>query len=112
MKETLKYLFDHQTLGNEDAKRILRNIAGGKYNDSEIAAFISVYLMRSITVEELSGFRDALLELCTPVDLSEFNNLVFAFDNDEAGKKALRKWKKVYPKAAAILPAKGSRIYI
>jgi len=75
MKETLKYLFDHQTLGNEDAKRILRNIAGGKYNDSEIAAFISVYLMRSITVEELSGFRDALLELCTPVDLSEFNTI-------------------------------------
>lgn len=73
MKETLQYLFDHKTLGKEDAKLILRNMAEGKYNDSEIAAFISVYLMRSITVEELSGFRDALLELCTPVDLSEFN---------------------------------------
>ena len=75
MKDTLQYLFDHKTLGKEDAKLILRNMAEGKYNDPEIAAFISVYLMRSITVEELSGFRDALLELCTPVDLSEFNTI-------------------------------------
>lgn len=75
MKDTLQYLFDHKTLGKEDAKLILRNMAEGKYNDSEIAAFISVYLMRSITVDELAGFRDALLELCTPVDLSEFNTI-------------------------------------
>jgi anthranilate phosphoribosyltransferase len=75
MKETLQYLFDHKTLGKEDAKLILRNMAEGKYNDAEIAAFISVYLMRSITLEELAGFRDALLELCTPVDLSEFNTI-------------------------------------
>ncbi|MCK4748566.1 MAG: anthranilate phosphoribosyltransferase [Bacteroidales bacterium] len=75
MKETLQYLFDHKTLGKEDAKLILRNMAEGKYNDAEIAAFISVYLMRSITVQELSGFRDALLELCVPLDLSEFNTI-------------------------------------
>jgi anthranilate phosphoribosyltransferase len=75
MKETLQYLFDHKTLGKEDAKIILRNMAEGRYNDSEIAAFISVYLMRSITVEELSGFRDALLELCTPINLDEFNTI-------------------------------------
>lgn len=75
MKETLQYLFDHRTLGKDDAKEILRNMAEGKYNDAEIAAFISVYLMRSITVDELAGFRDALLELCTPVDLSEFNTI-------------------------------------
>ena len=75
MKETLQYLFDHKTLGKEDAKLILRNMAAGKYNNAEMAAFISVYLMRSITVEELAGFRDALLELCLPVDLSEFNTI-------------------------------------
>jgi anthranilate phosphoribosyltransferase len=75
MKDTLQYLFDHKTLGKEDAKIILRNMAEGRYNDSEIAAFISVYLMRSITVEELSGFRDALLELCTPINLDEFNTI-------------------------------------
>ena len=75
MKDTLQYLFDHRSLGRDDAKQILTNMAGGKYNDAEIAAFISVYLMRSITVEELTGFRDALLELCTPIDLSEFNTI-------------------------------------
>ncbi|MFO7932831.1 MAG: anthranilate phosphoribosyltransferase [Bacteroidales bacterium] len=75
MKDILLYLFDYKALNKDDAKLVLRNIAGGKYNEAEIAAFISVYLMRSITVEELSGFRDALLELCLPVDLSEFNTI-------------------------------------
>jgi len=75
MKDTLQYLFDHKTLGKEDAKVILRNMAAGLYNEAEMAAFISVYLMRSITVEELAGFRDALLELCSPVDLSDFNTI-------------------------------------
>ena len=75
MKETLQFLFDHRTLDKEDAKQILRHMAEGRYNDAEIAAFITVYLMRSITVDELTGFRDALLELCQPVDLSGFNTI-------------------------------------
>ncbi len=75
MKEILQYLFDHKTLTREDAKLVLTNIASGKYNDPEIAAFVSVYLMRSITVEELRGFRDALLELCIPIDLSDYNTI-------------------------------------
>lgn len=75
MKDTLQYLFDHKTLSREDAQKILKNIASGSYNDPEIAAFVSVYLMRNITVEELTGFRDALLELCIPIDLSEFNTI-------------------------------------
>ncbi len=69
MKEILNYLFEHKTLNYEESKKILRNIAQGKYNESEIAAFLAVYIMRSITVDELTGFRDALLELCKPVDL-------------------------------------------
>jgi anthranilate phosphoribosyltransferase len=75
MKEILSYLFDHKTLTKDFAKEVLTNIASGKYNEPEIAAFVSVYLMRNITVEELSGFRDALLELCIPLDLSEFNTI-------------------------------------
>jgi anthranilate phosphoribosyltransferase len=51
----------------------LTNIAKGLYSESEIAAFLTVYLMRSITVDELSGFRDALLNLCIRVDLSEYD---------------------------------------
>ena len=73
MKEILNYLYERKTLGKEEARAVLTNIAKGVYNHSQIASFISVYLMRSITVEELAGFRDALLGLCIPVDLSGFD---------------------------------------
>lgn len=69
MKKILNKLFEHQKLSREEAKEILINISEDKYNTSQVAAFISVYLMRSISVEELSGFREALLELCVPVEL-------------------------------------------
>ncbi len=69
MKEILNFLYEHKTLSKSEAKEILKNIAQGKYNHSQIASFISVYLMRSITVDELTGFRDALLDLCIPVSL-------------------------------------------
>lgn len=73
MKETLNKLINHEILAKEDAKQILVNIAKGEYNTSQIAAFLTVYMMRSVTIEELEGFRDALLELCLAVDLSEYN---------------------------------------
>jgi anthranilate phosphoribosyltransferase len=69
MKQILQYLFDHKTLDKATAKEILMNISKGIYNESELAAFMTVFLMRSITVEELTGFREALLELCLRVDL-------------------------------------------
>jgi anthranilate phosphoribosyltransferase len=70
MKKILQYLFEHKTLSREQAKEVLLNISKGIYNESEIASFITVYLMRSITINELQGFRDALLELCVRVDLN------------------------------------------
>ncbi len=73
MKETLNRLINHEVLSKEDAKKILVNIAKGEYNTSQIAAFLTVYMMRSITIEELEGFRDALLELCLAIDLSAYN---------------------------------------
>ena len=73
MKETLNKLINHEILPKEDAKRILVNIAKGDYNTSQIAAFLTVYMMRSITIEELEGFKDALLDLCLAVDLSAYN---------------------------------------
>jgi anthranilate phosphoribosyltransferase len=69
MKQVLSKLFDHKKLSKAEAKDILINISAGKYNDAQIAAFITVYLMRPIAVDELQGFREALLELCVPVDL-------------------------------------------
>lgn len=73
MKETLNRLINHDILSKEDAKQILVNIAKGAYNPSQIAAFLTVYMMRSITIEELEGFRDALLDLCLAVDLSAYD---------------------------------------
>ncbi|WP_299435698.1 anthranilate phosphoribosyltransferase [uncultured Maribacter sp.] len=73
MKQILNRLINHDILEKEDAKQVLVNIAKGDYNTSQIAAFLTVYMMRSITIEELEGFRDALLELCLAVDLSAYN---------------------------------------
>ncbi|WP_431163384.1 anthranilate phosphoribosyltransferase [Flagellimonas beolgyonensis] len=73
MKETLNKLINHEILPKEEAKQVLVNIAKGDYNTSQIAAFLTVYMMRSVTIEELEGFRDALLELCLAVDLSDYD---------------------------------------
>jgi len=73
MREILNHLFEHKTLNRIEAEKVLTNIAKGNYSESEIAAFLTVYLMRSITVDELTGFRDALLNHCIRVDLSEFD---------------------------------------
>lgn len=75
MKKILQYLFEHKTLSREQAKEILTNISKGLYNDHEVTAFITVFLMRSITIEELQGFRDALLELCVKVDLGDHQTI-------------------------------------
>lgn len=72
MKQILYQLFEHQYLRREEAREILQNITSGKYNDAQIASLITVFLMRSISVEELIGFREALLEMRIPVDLSDF----------------------------------------
>ncbi|MDG1375253.1 MAG: anthranilate phosphoribosyltransferase [Flavobacteriaceae bacterium] len=73
MKHVLNRLINHETISAEEAKQILINISKDAYNQSQIAAFLTVFMMRTVTLEELKGFRDALLELCIPVDLSAYN---------------------------------------
>ena len=72
MKEILNRLIQHDVLSRQESKDILVGIANKAYNESEIASFLTVYMMRSIQLEELEGFRDALLELCLAVDLSAY----------------------------------------
>jgi len=69
MKAILNHLFEHKTFSHAESKEILINLAQGKYNNSQMAAFMTAYCMRSITVNELEGFRDAMLELCLEIDL-------------------------------------------
>jgi len=73
MKQLLNRLINHESISSKEAKTVLVNISNGLYNQSQIASFLTVFMMRSITLEELRGFRDALLELCVPIDLAEFN---------------------------------------
>jgi anthranilate phosphoribosyltransferase len=75
MKKILQLLFEHKTLTREQAKEVLVNISRGQYNEPEITAFVTVFLMRSITIGELQGFRDALLELAVNVDLNGFETI-------------------------------------
>jgi anthranilate phosphoribosyltransferase len=75
MKEILQRLTSHLTLEREEARNILKKIAGAEYNNSQVSAFLTVFMMRMITVDELAGFRDAMLDLCLKTDLSEFDTI-------------------------------------
>lgn len=75
MKTILNTLFKHHTLSKEEAKEVIVNISNGLYNPSQIASFLTVFMMRPISIEELSGFREALLELCIPVDFSDYETI-------------------------------------
>jgi anthranilate phosphoribosyltransferase len=72
MKDILNHLLKHHTLDQAQSKSTLRKIAEGAYNDSQVTAFMTIYMMRKITVDELMGFRDAMLEMCIPVDIAEY----------------------------------------
>ena len=71
MKQILYNLFEHRNLSKEEARLLLHNIAGGKYNDTQIASLITVFLMRNISLDELDGFREALLELRCKIELND-----------------------------------------
>ncbi|MDR1562118.1 MAG: anthranilate phosphoribosyltransferase [Dysgonamonadaceae bacterium] len=74
MKEVLNSLFGHQYLTRDEAKTIMANMAAGQYSDCQIAAFITAYIMRSVSVDEILGFREALLEMRINIDgLQEYN---------------------------------------
>ena len=75
MKHILNRLINQESISSEEAKIVLVNISKGDYNQSQIASFLTVYMMRSVTIEELQGFRDALLELCLHVNLEDYNGI-------------------------------------
>ncbi|MGB3591101.1 MAG: anthranilate phosphoribosyltransferase [Nonlabens sp.] len=73
MKEVLQELYDHRTLTKNSAYQVLKSITHHEVNDAQIAAFLTVYSMRSVTVEELAGFREAMLEQAVRIDLSDYD---------------------------------------
>lgn len=73
MKATLNYLLNHETLDQQTAYQTLLGIGRGEYNPSQIASFLTIFALRGITVDELTGFRKAMLEMLLPVDFQEFD---------------------------------------
>lgn len=64
-------MVEHKNLTRDEARQVMLNIADSRYNDAQLAAFMTVFLMRSITTDELTGFRDAILERRHPVDFGD-----------------------------------------
>ena len=76
MKKILERLFNHTYLSYEESKKILKEISSNKYNDSQVASFLTIFKMRNPSVQEIEGFRDALLDLCIKIDLgSDFETI-------------------------------------
>ena len=73
MKHILTKLIEHKRLSAEEAREALLTLARGEVNNSQAAAFLTIFLMRNITVEELAGFREAMMELCVPVELNDYD---------------------------------------
>ncbi|WP_162416063.1 anthranilate phosphoribosyltransferase [Cyclobacterium roseum] len=73
MKEILNHLIEHKTLNKEQAKGVLKEMTSGEVNQSQMAAFLTIFMMRSVRVEELMGFREAMLERCIPVNIPEYD---------------------------------------
>ena len=73
MKNIINRLTKYQTLSKEEAKKMIIDISEGKLNNSQISSFLTVYMMRNITLDELEGFREALLNLCIHIDLNQFD---------------------------------------
>ena len=75
MKAILNKLYKHERLSKSEATQVLKDIASEQYNAAHLASFMTVFMMRPITADELSGFRNALKELSIKVDLLDYNTI-------------------------------------
>ena len=73
MKKILNRLTQYETLTEKESRNIIIDISEGKLNTSEISSFLTIFMIRNITIEELNGFRKALIELSLKIDLNEFD---------------------------------------
>ena len=83
MKEILTRLINHENLDEKESKEILIDISMGKYNHEQVASFLTVFMLRAISTNELIGFRDALLELCVKLDFSDFETIDLTIDHND-----------------------------
>ena len=69
MKEILEKLLAHEYLTREEMKKILVGITQGEFPNEQITALLTALQMRGVTVDELLGFRDGILETGVPAIL-------------------------------------------
>lgn len=72
MKNILIRMSAHEFLGQEETKELLINITRSAYSDVQIAALLMAWKMRGISVDELLGLREGLLETGLSVDFSPY----------------------------------------
>lgn len=75
MKNILERLYEHDTLTRTEAHKLMCGMAEKKFAPEQVASLLTVFRMRNIHVDELLGFRDALIERAQPIDMSEFQPL-------------------------------------
>ena len=96
MKQILKRIFHHEELTREEACALMQKMTGGEMNEAQMAALLAAFQMRGITVDELAGFRDALLQACVPIDLHEFHPI------DIVGTGGDGKIRSIFPRVPAL----------
>ncbi len=69
MKEILNRMLNHEELSREEMKRVLIGITREEFPEEQVTALLTGLQMRGITVDELLGFRDGILETGVPVPL-------------------------------------------
>ena len=75
MKNILEKLIAKEYLTASEAEKSLIEITKGKHDDIIISSFLTIFMMRSISIDELNGFRNALLNLCVKIDLSDYDTI-------------------------------------
>ncbi len=75
MRKILERLHENKKLSKEEAREILKRISFKEFSDTHLVGFLSVFQMRGITLDELQGFREALMDRCLKIDFSEFDTI-------------------------------------
>jgi anthranilate phosphoribosyltransferase len=75
MKTILQKILEHHQLTYHEAKELISTINQGLFNEYQLVAILSGLQMRGVSLEELRGFQDALLELAVPIDLSAYDGI-------------------------------------
>jgi anthranilate phosphoribosyltransferase len=73
MKKLLGNLISSSHLTTEESREAIVLIGSGEVNAAQIAAFLMGIQQKGISVDELKGFREGMLELAIPIDLSAFD---------------------------------------